>query len=417
MYDTMQHGMLAITAKWSGKGVGRNVPGYYLAKGVRDYLKKTPEYWEAFSEGLFSKPYNNPFQNLQKLTEWSMKNNQQKLLRIARSVYPWKTIQSIYNASWHMAWEMDQAIRMSSYRLLRDKGLSPRDAAQTGALFHGDYAGVPAKLRRVANIPFFTPTFKIAMGKLYIEMIKGAVKAPLQGVGLKKGVSPRMKFYAAGLAGLIVANTAKNLIMNLHGYETDQWGRRWKKTVLNEDGKQVESMVTFSDPSNIAQKYIFRAIQSFAPEKEKPIVEFISANRWEIHPLWRSMVEALTNKNAMGDKIYSIAEAGSAKQYQKQAWYITKNIVRLIGSFDPEQHDKEGMEILQRETNRAMAVAVKLLAFTYVRNPESISNALKLKRFHDEFRREILHKAIKGKRIEPELIKRYRNKIDQLKVK
>ena len=414
MYDVMQHGMLAAVAKW-GKGVKTNIPGKFLAEGIRDYIKRSPEYIEAFENGLFSKPYNNPFQSLKGVTEWSMKNRQQKFLRMAESLYPWKTVQSIYNASWHMAWEMDAAIRMGAYKLLRSKGLSPRDAAQVGALFHGDYASVPAKIRRILNVPFFTPTFKLAMGKLYYNMVKGAIQAPLKGIGLKKNVSPRMKYYAAGLAGLLIANTVKNLVMEWHGFETDQWGRRWKKEVESSDGKKKELMVTFSDPSNVAQKYVFRAIQSFAAEKEKPFIDFVSANRWEIHPLWRSIVEALMNQNPKGEKIYSIVESGTSDQYLKQSWYITKNIVRLFGSFDPEQYDKEGLELLEKETNRAMTATVKLLAFAYTRNPEGVRKALKLKRFNDEFRREIIFRAIKRKKIDPELIEKYRKKVDKLK--
>jgi len=100
-------------------------------------------------------------------------------LRIMIKALPNQTLKEMYNLSWGLAWELDRSIRTSTSIWLMDQGFSLKDAAQLSALIHGDYAAVPVGVRKMLNRFLFTPTFKIAMAKLQIEMVRGAIKGSL----------------------------------------------------------------------------------------------------------------------------------------------------------------------------------------------------------------------------------------------
>ena len=81
--------------------------------------------------------------------------------------------EDIYSLSWNWAWKGDRLIRLTAYNEMLGRGFEPREAAQIVAKTHGDYAGVPPATRKKANLLFFTPTFQIAMTKLYADNFKG----------------------------------------------------------------------------------------------------------------------------------------------------------------------------------------------------------------------------------------------------
>ena len=57
---------------------------------------------------------------------------------------------------WHFAWGGDQFVRMMTNHHFLSQGFSPSEAADLTALFHADYAAVPAGTRRATAMIFFT---------------------------------------------------------------------------------------------------------------------------------------------------------------------------------------------------------------------------------------------------------------------
>jgi hypothetical protein len=164
MYDMIQASML-------GSAMNIKMP-QYAAKAIKDVWKKTPDYYEALDNGIASKPFNNPMRSWKHMVETAKRSRGGQVFDIIKEPNVLKTV---YNASWHVAWRLDETVRMMSYNYLKEKGFAPREAAQIAARFHSDYASVPASTRRFLNHIFFTPTFKITMGKLYKDMIGNTI--------------------------------------------------------------------------------------------------------------------------------------------------------------------------------------------------------------------------------------------------
>ena len=403
MYDVNQHAIVATFGKWSGKKPVANIPSYYMAKGAKHYYKRTPEYYEALSEGISSKPYNNPFNTWEGLVEWAQMSGKQQTLRMLKSLYPHKMIPSIYNASWYIAWEADVAVRMGTYFMFRDKGMTPRLAAQTAAKVHSDYASVPPKTRRALNIPFFTPTFKITMGKFWGRMGVDALKAAKNFTTLQRP-DVETAAYAKGLLGLAVINEAYDLYMTKFlGFERDEWGRRYYKEIDTDDGIK-ELTTTWSVPSNLWLKYMYRAADATVPEEDKPMLKFLKSNRWEFHPVWRTAYDLTTNDNGVGDPIHNISDSEPAK-LRKQVGYAATSIVALFRGFSAQPSNKEARKRFAKETSSLFELATRPFTFKYMRTPRDLNRKFRLNKMMDHFNNLIRRKLEKGEDLSEEEMK------------
>lgn len=407
-YDTMQHSMIALTNKWSRKAPKSNIPGYHLAKGAKQFIERSPEYYEALDNGLASKPHNNPFGTYKNLAEWAKKSKQEKAFSVLNNIFDKKVVLNIYRASFETAWQLDQMIRMGSFDLLRKKGFSVREAAQMAAKAHSDYASVPASTRRMLNIPFFTPTFKLTMGKFYGTMMKDAAKYGKNLGGVLGKVDPKTKVFAGALAGTVMANLAYDQLMT-QGFKMkrDEFGRRYTKDVETEQGTK-ELTITMSSPINMWQKYVFRAIASRSPEVAKPWVRFFEQNKWEIQPIFRVAYEIGTNNNGKGDKIYSEFDTPPVATI-KSLRYATKSIVRLFGLVDRDPSDKEGIETFKKEYGKLTEILLRPITFMYMRSPETKRIGYKIKAVQNRF-----NKQLRRGQIKPQHIEEYQRQLERL---
>ena len=130
----------------------------FWVEAAKDLKNLTPAYWEAFENGLFSQPFNIFLKDYEEQWKGSLSENKTLPKRLKKFFLNDKIVNSAYKLSSNIAWTLDRTIRMASYRYLLGQGLSPREAAQTAALFHGDYAMVDPNTRRFLNQLFFTPT-------------------------------------------------------------------------------------------------------------------------------------------------------------------------------------------------------------------------------------------------------------------
>ena len=392
MYDTVQGAML---------GSFRSVKTpKYIYQGVMDSWKKTPEYWEALDNGLASKPFNNPLNSYERMTE-NAKHSQMGMIatRLLESVLPHKAIQNIYNASWAIAWELDKTVRQVSYRYLLDKGYKPNEAAQLAAKFHSDYASVPPKTRKFLNHIFFTPTFKITMGKLYAGMIGNAIKASggraisdmyrgLAGKEKLGKMTPAQKKLAGGLVATAGILYGWDMFWRSQGFEGDEWGRRYVKKVETEEGEK-ELVMTWSNPANMFLKYGYRTQAAFTPGAEKPWVKMLMTNKWEFHPLWRTGYELINNDNGRGDAIYSEFEPDFDK-VKKSAVYATTHIVALLGLMDKDPSDVEARAQFKKEAGQILEMATRPFTFTYMRSPEDNRKVYRIRSVMKRFKQEII---------------------------
>ena len=351
---------------------------------IRSVVTKDSKYQAAVSDGLTSTPYPNPLQNYQEQMKTMASGTPElrNLITNFATVNPVKIFKAVYTLSWNTAWQLDGIIRMYSYNYLMDKkGMSSEKAAQRAALFHGDYAGVPARTRNQMNRLFFTPTFKVAMSKLYINMIHGFGQtiAPT----IKTSTDAKNNFYA--VLRMIAMLGAWDMLMMSLGYDRDQFGRRYVKEVETEEGKK-ESVLTFSAPHNMFLKYVYRANEAFSPEVDNAMLQLVKSNSWEIHPLYRVAYGIASNEKGDGSPIYGHLEPYEGKLMKSTA-YMIKGLLPILKIYGGEIETEEAREQLKKEIGQTSELLTRYFTFTYLRMPKEVrmSNAIqRLKGFFHE---------------------------------
>lgn len=360
MYDIFQGAMLgSMRTPWKA---AKNI-----YKGFKSAINKDSHYWEAYENGAFAQNYTPPFDHLRAQFEKAKLSRSGRVIDTITHLTPKRLYKEIYGATHNLAWAMDEAIRLGSYHHLRGKGFTARDASQTVARFHGDYASVPAKTRNALNLLLFTPTFKVAMGKLYGQMISDFVKATGKGY---VGVDKRTATYAKGFTTMLAANFAVDAIMQYYGFEVDEWGRKFSKTVETADG-QKDFVITWSHPANMFSKYINRFLDAFVENDVRPGVgEFIGANKWELHPVYGIANSISNNQDGAGNEVYHPFEK-LPFQILDVASFILKEAFPIINAATTTEDEKANRVLLQEEFGLLWKIP-SVMTFQYSRQPDVI---------------------------------------------
>ena len=380
MYDTLQG--FALT-----QGVGiRNFP-----QAVKHVAKHTPEYYEAASNGLFSKPYADPWQKFQEGLERTKAGGGLKGLVEAEAkkfvasngvgknlaLAPVRALKDLYRASWATAWAGDEAIRMASYLEMRKRGFDPREAAQLAAEAHADYAGVPARTRRAANRVLFTPTFQISMMKWFGKMMTGTAKTPKHVVDVLagKGVSPEARRDMQNAASMLTAVGALTAgdyaLTSLLGWEREEFGRKYKKIATDENGEEKEVVVTFSNPLNVPLKYYHQFVRTReGMTKPEQIGRY---GQFHLHPMWRIGGSVLTNQRPNGDPITN-PWAGPVDNAVETTRFMAGQVIAMMRNLvdEPDYTKSEAFKLLNQNDGKALDQMFKYYAFAYIREPEDV---------------------------------------------
>lgn len=259
--------------------------GKIIATANRAYREKNDLYLELKKFGLFSKPI--AFRNMDilrevyKITEARTGGNaisqfgKDWWTRVKGGVkYDSKTAvgkgvklldEVVMGTAHGAAWAMDENMRLVTALALVEKGYSKPEAAKLAAMFHGDYASVPAGTRKMINRLFFTPTFKIVMMATNIRMYKDSLKAvSMYATGKGKNVTKMQK---AMLGAFITRNAlegAMHIMLKSLGWdlEDDKWWNYGTRYVNKDTG---ETMVIPS-PFNIGRRIVGKAAKRFGSE-------------------------------------------------------------------------------------------------------------------------------------------------------
>lgn len=391
MYNTVQ-GIMLDTLRFrqpirSGK---------LLHGAFKDVLQKTPEYWEAADNYLFSKPFDIPWKNYDAMLKdapnalggeyFSMLDDilrlgeKKKLYTSWKGLNPLETLKEVYETSWNIAWMVgDEPLRMASYKSLKADGFSPAEAAQIAARGHADYASVPPKARRILNRVFFTPTFKITMGKFHKEMFIDTPAKLIKNTMKGEKMTPREKVMlkaAASTIGVLVGYD--QMMTKVLGFERDQFARRYYREVetTDDNGKTVkkEVVVTFSNPANMFLKYAQRTWGSFTQKNENPWYSLWMQNKWEIHPVHRTLYdiiaydeESAQKADKMGrDMIWHPADSQLTRRI-KEVDYALKNFIAITKTMDEPLQDKKTKAVLDKEIGTVIRHMIQPFTFSYVR--------------------------------------------------
>ena len=284
---------------------------------------------------------------------------------------------------------------MMSYNYHRGKGYSPRKAGQLAAHAHGDYPALPHRSRKVANLFFFTPTFKVAMFKVAYQMLRGMTHL---GIDMTKLITPprvrggkiqygginafktaragrdyKSKFGVRAAITTIAVLLALDEIYKRQGFKRDQPGRRWVKEVVNEEGL-VELVTVETNPMNTPLKFAYRFHDSFFnPLVDKPFGHFFSSNRNELHPLFLILQDVGMNRDRRNDEtIFDWQLEGPVRSGLDVAEYMLKNGLPLIKVLSSEEglEDPKARKLYMDDVSKWWGYTSQFFNFTYVRTPQ-----------------------------------------------
>jgi len=354
----------------------------YFIKANKDIYNRSKDYHEAMEEGLSSSPFNITKAEYNELIKETKKSLPENLMDW---ISP-KILSKIYNFASNIAWHGDRLVRMASYNKLIEDGYSPTDAAQIAATFHADYASVPPTTRRKLNKVFFTPTFKVAMGKLFKEMFKAPYRI---GESILKGekINPKDKTYAKGLANSAAILGAAHLYFKSNGFDTDIFGYRYSKPIKTEDDEDKELVIVIPSPTNLPVKYIGRAYQSFTdPGEINAWEKFARQMSWEVHPIWRMAYNLISNKTESGGNITDTIAKTPAQRFYDRTKYIMKQVMpwTQIGEIDPDS--EKSAKKMEEEVGQVFKLMFRTFSNHYIRDSFEKRQVVKIKRLADTLR-------------------------------
>jgi len=293
MYDVVQ-------GFWAGSVRSKETPKS-IRKAFSSMKNKDSDYWDMHHWGGFSTPYTPSFETYMKRADSIIKENSfiKNLVKL-KYVNPYE----LYKLSWKAAWTGDHFIRMITYHHYLSKGLVPREAAQTAARLHADYASIPPATRKWINKIFFTPSFKISMMAAQAEMVKNAGRS-LTKAGREK-MTVQDKAMAKALIGLASGVAIREGIMRALGFKTDQFGLKYYKEIETDEGKK-ELVLHIATPDNVYLRFFhrFKNILPIFGKEEQKLTKLVDRAKWEFHPLWQTSMEIYSNKSVAFEPIYN----------------------------------------------------------------------------------------------------------------
>lgn len=407
MYDVVQMGLVSPAA------LG------YLRKGWRDTKAKNQHYWDAQGAGVSSKPFSNPLKDFKKNIEAAQRHygretleavfNMDQLTRVTegKGFERLPVLPEFYGAMWDMAWRLDGAVRQGTYRYLREKrGMGRREAAQMAAMFHGDYASVPAETRRMLNRFLFTPTFKIAMGKLYKRMMQDAI-------GMAKGKG--RKGYAQGLAVALGMQIAFDTFMTQGlGFDRASFGRKYVKDGTTEDGFQKELVMVFSNPANMWNKYVERVRAAY--HTEAFAANLAKMNMTEMTPLVRTALEIMTGTSMRTGKMYDWRFDNMGYIMKKAVPHMMQGIMGISREFPGIKTEKEleARYMAKKQLGTVLASGLSLITFAYTRDTANRRVWYRYRRLYRDFMGYMRKRAIEGEGVRPERIDNYKKELQNI---
>lgn len=380
----------------------------YIAKGIKDSFKKTDNYWLAYENGLFSKPFVIPYDKWEYQFTEAMKDNKMGEF-LKKAALPTNWIPMLYTASWHTAWKLDETVRMMTFNMFQDQGMDDRGAAQLAALYHSDYASCPPRTRKALNKVFFTPTFKITMGKLYLNMLEGSIKTVTKG----KSATQKEKNLAKGALTALAILMGRKLYMQYKGFKETELFRKYVKTTETDEGLK-EDVVTFSDPFNIPFRYLGRVKGAFKPQTTNVAEKMLQIVKWDLHPIHRVAIDVVDNYNW---NVYNPFDK-SEMIAKDIAIYTTGEFVKitksLLESAKAGEIKADAFKALQKDFGKFEAIILKPFVFNYLREPKERRKVWAIQKLRKDFSLMMIVSPSKDPKVNYERLQNFNKRLQEI---
>lgn len=380
-----------------------------LYEGMKSVLTQDEDYFDMLKYGGTSQPYKSPFEDVNFTFNKAEYGRFKAIMRRMSDDYKnfnpfklgWRGFKEIYQMSWELAWTLENGIRMATYKSHIENGIDPQKSAQLAAKVHGDYADVPASTRQILNIIFFTPTYKIAMGKLLYDSLNAATDV----VAGKADISAQ-RLSAITFRALAIS-IAFDMAMLGVGWEREEFGLKYKK---EGEGQWLnkEMVMVWSAPHNLWQKFLFRAIKANEPDVEDGIKYFVDANQFEFHPIYRIANAIVTGEAGVSERVFDRLDDPWTKFMKRVHFAFSESFQLAKALAGDAELSPEGRLIFEREYGTLIANLQSAFAFVYARNPTDIRNAQRIERFKKLLDEEVgkarIQKMISAGKTEEEIL-------------
>ena len=313
------------------------------AKGWKMVMNHDPFVEQLMEVGTFSQPFNTPASNFDdqvkdiKSTSKSegaiglLKDQLNIFLDRAPGILGGRSRTPLYNAimnaSWNTAWTMDKMVRTGTAIYLMEQGMTIEEAAEVAARVHADYADVPANTRHKLNKFIFTPTFALSMGKVAGAMVNNAVKTGM-------GFTPTSKVdqrLAWGLASAIGTLAGVSAFFTMGGYEPDEWGKKWVKTVNTRQGKK-QIVVNLASPVNKVLGYAHWLSALSNPGETNSMSSLMRRAQYQSTPAIRTVLGLVNNRKMDGSPIVDTFDPSGWNKAWQRTKFVASELVGLLGT-------------------------------------------------------------------------------------
>lgn len=351
-----------IQTAWTGAVTSLKMPKVF-SKALHDMVKKTPDYWEANYWGAFPDPFSPTFRQAAARAR-TIIGEDPILKKVLTKANP-------YHWSLMAAWKMENFFKMASFNYLREKGFSPKEAAQLAALTGGDYATLPPATRKILNTVLFTPSFTLAMMKAQGEMVGAGAKLMAKPKLLfdKTGDAKYLRQMAKGAVFLAAGLALKNVLMHKLGYKTDVWGLKWSKTVEDDEGNERELVIHMAAPDNVILRYLNDLrIVGKADNKAKALWDRVT---WKLHPMWTTSLEILSNKRMDGAPVWNPWDS-VLEGRKKAVAYTLRRLIRITELLPEEGQGNlsklKAYEALREDLGKFGGLVMSAYSIPYMRS-------------------------------------------------
>jgi len=278
----------------------------------------------------------------------------------------------MYNSLSDMAWIGDTISRVVTARYLQDvKGMTAKQAVQEASRATGMYSDIPRNTRRVLNLLFFTPSFKIAMANFFLSSLRS--------MSLILDKDSRNMYHKE--KAMVVTRTlgiffAYDFLMTaVLGFEREELGRRYFKRVETVDTINryprgtKEVVLSWSSPHNLFSKYLDKLnTVMYRPETINRPAAFMSQFGYEFHPAYTIMANVIANKRSVSNEsIYNFFDS-ETEQALRIGRYVVGNTYGIFRAALDQDLDPRGRELVVENYNNSIAFITGLVAFPYERD-------------------------------------------------
>ncbi len=276
-------------------------------------------------------------------------------------------IPAAYRAIHQTTWVGDRVIRTNTALTFENMGFPREEATQLAARAHSAYSELSPRYRKDVGLVAYVQSFRVLMPR---ELIENALIDPIATLIGKTPINkPHIERMAKSLAAIIFLPILAEMYFKSKGFEREKAMWKWKKRIEVDD-KEYELVIGINNIINMPAKWIHRLL-TYDPLDETPRLQqglqaFI---KWEVHPVYRVVVDIKNNDKSIGGQIYNREDSPLAKGTKSFAYAIGQWFAILRGAYDAMERagmgENDRMKVQKQAMDEALTLTDKMIVKTF----------------------------------------------------